>query len=153
MSLSVEIEESARSQIERLASESIDGRETGGILLGHEPKSADQVLRVHFAGDAGPAAVRRPDFFLRDLEHARGLAASQWDRSRFVWIGEWHTHLHGDPRPSRTDLATYAKLLAKSELQFKVFVAIIVVAGAGSDWTRPLLTPWLFSQEPTDGAQ
>lgn len=84
-----------------LAPESADGRETGGILLGRGP-DADGVVRVEIAGDAGPRADRRPDFFLRDLSHARELADGAWKRSRAVWVGEWHTHPTGGPEPSAT---------------------------------------------------
>ncbi|MCO5315135.1 MAG: Mov34/MPN/PAD-1 family protein [Solirubrobacterales bacterium] len=149
MTIDVEIEDEAQTQIKSLARESIDGRETGGILLGRGPRPDDRVVHVDFAGDPGPTAERRPDFFLRDLEHARRLAAHGWSSSQSVWVGEWHTHPHGDPRPSPTDLATYSELLAAEELQFDVLVAIIVIAGPGDDWNSPSLVPWVFATNQT----
>jgi integrative and conjugative element protein (TIGR02256 family) len=105
----IDIAPEARSAIMRLSPESADGSETGGILLGRGP-DADGVVRVEIAGEPGPRAERRPDFFLRDLEHARGLAARAWQETGAVWIGEWHTHPMGGARPSATDLGTYARL-------------------------------------------
>ena len=140
---SIVISPAARASILRLASVSEDGRETGGILLGRGPET-EGVVWVEIAGDPGPGAERRPDFFLRDLGHARVLAEKAWTASRAIWIGEWHTHPLGGHRPSPSDLSTYLRLLATSELQFELFVSIIVTADAGEGWARPRLWPWLL---------
>jgi len=140
--------------IKAMARESADGRETGGILLGRGPDE-DGVVRVERAGDPGPKARREPGFFLRDLEHAQRLADEAWDESKAVWVGEWHTHVHRDPRPSATDLATYASLLAAAELEFDLFVSIIAVPDAARDWEEPRLAPWLLaiSEIPIEAAK
>jgi hypothetical protein len=53
---------------------SSDGNETGGLLLGRvEPNGT---AKVRHAGGPGPAAVRSPAFFLRDLYHAQRTAAN-----------------------------------------------------------------------------
>ncbi len=122
---------------------SADGRETGGILLGHGPDHSGRI-RITEAGRPGPLAVRREDYFLRDLEHARALAAAAWARERALWIGEWHTHPHGDPRPSSRDLETYAHLLAAGELEFGVVVSAILVADKGSGWESPGIAVWVI---------
>ncbi|MDQ1684999.1 MAG: hypothetical protein QOC82_1736 [Frankiaceae bacterium] len=64
---SVVLSAAAHESIREHAPESADGRETGGILLGH---LRGDVANVEHAGDAGPKAVRTPTFFLRDLRHA-----------------------------------------------------------------------------------
>jgi len=133
----------ARAQITELAPISEDGCETGGILLGRGPDSRG-IVRVEIAGDAGPDADRRPNFFLRDLAHARTLAEDAWNTSRAIWVGEWHTHLRSGPQPSSSDLSTYLRLLAASELQFDLFVSIIVTADPLEGWARPRLWPWLL---------
>jgi integrative and conjugative element protein (TIGR02256 family) len=145
---SIEIGQAAQADILRLAAGSQDGRETGGILLGRGP-DADGVVHVEVAGAAGPRAERRSDFFLRDLNHARLLAEKAWKASRAVWVGEWHTHPRGGNRPSRADLSTYLRLLAASELQFELFVSIIVTAHAVHGWTKPQLWPWLLELHET----
>lgn len=142
----VEISTEAQETIWALAVESVDGRETGGILLGRGPDQHGTVL-VEQAGDPGPNAQRRPDFFLRDLEHAQKLAAASWDARRAVWVGEWHTHPAGDPRPSRRDVRTYAGLLSAAELAFEIVVSIIVIPNPELGWERPALATWTFTAD------
>lgn len=140
---SIEIAEQANAAITGLASASKDGRETGGILLGRGP-DANGVIHVEIAGDPGPAAERRPDFFLRDLGHARELAEEAWNTSQAIWVGEWHTHPLGGRAPSPSDLHTYATLLSAADLDFKLFVAIIVIPGKEGEWDNSELCPWLL---------
>jgi integrative and conjugative element protein (TIGR02256 family) len=137
------IAEHARRSIVRIARESTDGLETGGILLGRGPDDLG-VVRVEQAGDPGPDAVRRSDYFLRDLEHANRLADYAWQRHQLVWVGEWHTHLEPIPYPSPADLQTYRRLLSEPELQFDSFIAVIVTAASTEGWEKPTLTPWLL---------
>jgi integrative and conjugative element protein (TIGR02256 family) len=140
---SIEISAPAEARIAELAAGSEHGLETGGILLGRGP-DADGVVAVEIAGDAGPAAVRRPDFFLRDLAHARTLAEAAWEDSRAIWVGEWHTHPLGGRQPSSSDLTTYLRLLAAADLDFELFVSIIVTADGAEGWSRPRLSSWLL---------
>ncbi len=139
---------SAVAAIRALAPESADGRETGGILIGRGP-DADGLIVVDQAGDAGPGAIRRADFFLRDRAHAERLAEAAWDDRQAVWVGDWHTHPMGGPQPSERDLRTYTGLLAAAELEFEVFTSIIVVPDPTAGWERPVLTPWLFPRTDT----
>ena len=137
----VTILQEAEDRIRELAHESADGRETGGILLGRGP-DAENVITVERAGDPGARAERRPDYFLRDLAHARELAADAWEETEAVWIGEWHTHPIGPPTPSTRDLVTYAGLLADADLSFATFVSIIVVPDP--DWETARLLTWVL---------
>jgi len=143
VSWSVEVNEAADQAIRTLAPNAADGRETGGILLGRGPDHTG-AIRVEQAGDAGPKAIRRPNFFLRDLKHARALADEAWERDGAVWIGEWHTHLEGSGDPSDADLDTYVRLLATADLQFDVFVSIISTPGEADGWDSPDLWPWVL---------
>jgi len=142
---SVKILPEVEQRIRELAAGSEDGRETGGILLGRGP-DGDGVITVEQAGDPGPSAKRRPDFFLRDLDHARELAAAAWDNGEAVWVGEWHTHPTGPPTPSNRDLVTFAGLLADPELAFAAFVSIIVVPDP--DWASSRLLTWVLGAVP-----
>lgn len=120
---------------------SIDGQETGGILLGHDHPS-DGLIQVTEAGDPGPNARRSPKRFLRDLDHARRLGDHAYERDGSVWLGEWHTHPNEGPLPSPRDLATYLRLLSDESLGFEHFASIIVTAES-QKWEQPLLWPWL----------
>ncbi len=145
----VELGEAVRGRITALARQSTDGRETGGILLGRGP-DRDGRIEITEVGDSGPRATRRPDFFRRDLAHSRALAERAWRHSRSVWVGEWHTHPAGDPRPSAADLRTYCRLLSGSELDFEAFVAIIVIADPHGDWEEAKLHTWVLSDACED---
>ena len=142
MSYTVEIRPDAAARIAELAGASIDGAETGGILLGRGP-DATGVIVVEEAGDPGPKADRRPDFFLRDLSHAKLLAAEAWQRDKAIWVGEWHTHPKGPFQPSPRDLSTYVALMTDTALEFRAFVSIIVVPDP--DWASPRLLPWVMA--------
>lgn len=138
----VRLSEGALATIVREASASNDGRETGGILLGFDAAPLTEAL-VMEAGDPGPDAERRTDFFRRDVEHAQRLADEAFTRTTSRWIGEWHTHPHGHLVPSRKDLRTYRGFLRDPELAFDSFVAVIV--GPGDDgWTKPRAAAWLI---------
>ena len=136
----VHLTAAAHTVISRECRRSRDGNETGGILLGH---LHDGVAEVQLAGDPGPAAVRQPDFFLRDLGHAQQLGHDAFARDGSIWVGEWHTHLAAAPVPSERDLATYAGLLADPDLGFETVVAIIAVANP--QWDRPAAYAWACS--------
>ncbi|MEU9961226.1 Mov34/MPN/PAD-1 family protein [Streptomyces sp. NPDC050982] len=97
--------------------------ETGGILLGHHTHNT---VTVHHAGTPGPAAVRTPTYFLRDLAHAQALADEAFASDASVWVGEWHTHPTSRPIPSARDAATYRQLLADPELGFHSVIAVIL---------------------------
>lgn len=148
----IEISAQARKQICELAALSTDGRETGGLLLGRGPNGKG-LVEVEIAGEPGPSAIRKPAFFLRDLDHARSLADEAWDASRAVWVGEWHTHPDGSPFPSRDDFATYLRLLAASELAFSHFVSVIVTPDRANGWSQPRLWSWLLELCSADALQ
>ncbi len=152
--MSIELGAQAERAIKEMAGESKDGRETGGILLGRGPDEIG-IVHVERAGDPGPKARREPRLFLRHLERAQELADAAWAESKAIWVGEWHTHVHGDPRPSPSDLATYAGHLAAAELEFEVFVSIIAVPDHERGWEDPVLAPWLLeiSEIPVEAAR
>lgn len=136
----------ARRLIAREASASVDGRETGGLLLGFDPDRNSRIV-ITQAGDAGPAAIRRPDFFNRDLGHAQELAEAAYRLDHSVWIGDWHTHPMGGAEPSWKDLDTYGRFLAADDLGFVVFVAIIVNPDPIRRWETPILNGWTIGRD------
>ena len=148
----VRIRTNALRAITLEARTSMDGRETGGILLGHDP-APDGGVEVTTAGDPGPAADRRPNGFTRDLAHARHLADQAFDLDGSVWLGEWHTHPTGPPAPSSQDMNTYRKLLADDRLDFERIVSLIVTPHPAHGWQQPLLWSWLITSATIDAAQ
>lgn len=136
------LSEGALAAIVREAPASDDGRETGGILLGFDAGPLTEAL-VMEAGDPGPRAERRSDFFRRDIEHAQRLADAAFARTTARWIGEWHTHPHGQLAPSRKDMRTYRGFLRDPELAFDSFVAVIVGPG-DNGWRNLRAAAWLI---------
>lgn len=133
----------AATAIESIATEardSADGAETGGILLGHD---RDGELLVTEAGGPGPAAVRTPNRFLRDLAHARALADGAYGRDGSVWIGEWHTHPTGPSEPSAVDLRTYFSHLSDETLGFKRFLSLITLPCDEHGWQHVTVAAWV----------
>jgi integrative and conjugative element protein (TIGR02256 family) len=130
-----------REHMRRLADASRDGRETGGILLGHGP-NAEGSIEIAHVGDPGPGAERRSDFFLRDLHHGRRLAAKAWLEDGSDWIGEWHTHPAGGCEPSPRDLRTYTEILTTTP-GLEVLVALILTPGCRSNWNASRISHWV----------
>lgn len=138
----VRISPIARRDIVRLAKESVDGRETGGILLGFDATgSMPQTVTV--AGDAGSHAERSPVRFRRDLAHAQALARDAWLLDRSLWIGDWHTHPMGWPHPSGVDLGSYRRVLSTGAMS--VFLSIIVSPTAHGGWDEPEVATWIVT--------
>ena len=137
----VTITDVALSAIAREALRSVDGLETGGILLGDD---ATDGIVIRHAGGPGPKATRGERTFMRDLDHARRLADSAWSEDRSQWIGEWHTHPTGGLSPSEVDLHSYMRHLHDPELGFDKFVAII--AGFDSS-ARVVVATWLVERD------
>jgi len=143
----VRLSATAAASIVEHAAASVDGRETGGILLGYDETELGETLVMH-AGDAGPNAERRTDFFRRDLAHAQRLADTAYEETCSHWVGEWHTHPDGPLEPSGTDLLTYQALLDDTELEFESFLAVIV--GPGPDgWAAPMAAAWMIEPNRT----
>lgn len=93
----------ARADIVRLAEAKTDV-ETGGVLIGYrDPEGAVHVLE---ATDAGPRAVETATRFERDRDYCQGKVDDAARRlgERGQYVGEWHSHLERDPRPSPRDV-------------------------------------------------
>jgi len=81
--------------------------ETGGVLIGYLVDEDDAVVVTEVIGPGPKAKHRRngfePDAAWQDFEIARLYRASRRTRT---YLGDWHTHPDGAPRPSNKDHAT-----------------------------------------------
>lgn len=137
---------SAHTSIETVCRAELRGRETGGVLLGHE--HPDRRLVVTVAGDPGPRAEQTRDAFHRDPKHAHRLAHDRYAHDRSVWLGDWHTHPNGPAHPSPADLRAYASIVGDPTEAITAFLSIIAVPGA----PRPLLDAWIITQHALEPA-
>ncbi len=143
------LERAALVSILTEAQASVDGRETGGLLIGFE---VSEGVLVTEAGGPGPNAVRRGDFFLRDLEFAECLLQDAFARTGAVWVGDWHTHPGYGDQPSPIDTRSYKTLLADAELDFEEFLALIITSESGA-FCDARFAPWVASQEGIERAE
>lgn len=101
----VVLNEGVSGQIETIVEASIDA-ETGGILIGHVDEQRRAVIVR--ATKPGPGAERSATRFRRDVAYVQ----AELDRASTElgdhggYLGEWHSHLVADPRPSPTDIAS-----------------------------------------------
>jgi integrative and conjugative element protein (TIGR02256 family) len=87
------------------------GHETGGMLVGYEgaDRAGEMVVTQLIA--AGPRAKRGEFDFNPDGRWQRGELARVYQASGRLetFLGDWHSHPHGLPLPSETDVKTAAR--------------------------------------------
>ena len=77
--------------------------ETGGILLGRYSTSLDCAVVTTVTGAPADSQFGKT-WFVRGVKGLQRRADSLWRRNREYYLGEWHFHPLGSPRPSCTDL-------------------------------------------------
>lgn len=84
--------------------------ETGGLLLGYW--SGAEVVIVTGVIGPGPKASHGERSFHPDHEWQQAELARRYTESgqRQTYLGDWHTHPGGTPRPSRTDRSTLRRV-------------------------------------------
>ena len=118
------------------AAEAHGDRETGGMLVGYEgdERPHDVVVAGLIAG--GPNASHgeymfRPDGRWQREELARVYAASG---RVLTFIGDWHSHPHGLPLPSQTDVKTAARTAANKRARARRPLTVIVGRDDDDAW-------------------
>jgi integrative and conjugative element protein (TIGR02256 family) len=78
-------------------------RETGGVLIGYVENGRAHVRR---ATGPGPDAIRTKALFRRDVPFVQAAldTAARELGAQALYVGEWHSHLSTDTRPSATDV-------------------------------------------------
>lgn len=123
------------------------GVETGGILLGYW---RGDVVVIAKASGPGPAAQRGSTWFRPDQKWQTDYIARTYaDSSRTItYLGDWHTHPGGVPKPSRTDRKTMRAVRRKpAARQPRPLMAIVGPPDRDStpalwclqSWRRPTL--------------
>jgi len=100
--------------------------ETGGALIGYEENGVVHVAEVT---DAGPHAEETTTRFRYDAEYVNGRLREAADRlgQRGLYVGEWHTHLECDPKPSVRDIASLMDIAVAPN--FLTDEPIMIIAG------------------------
>jgi integrative and conjugative element protein (TIGR02256 family) len=130
----------ARETIVRL-SEQTPNAETGGILIGYVDQ--DRTANVLRATEPGPKATRSARIFVRDTEYTQAqldAAAVQYGKQG-AYLGEWHSHLEADPRPSPLDLESMVGI-ARAQ-NYLTRCPVMIIAGVNPTSARAdVLKSW-----------
>lgn len=100
--------------------------ETGGILTGFY--SQDGVATVMSASGPGPNAVRRPNWFERDVKFCQDSLQKSVEKfgAHGEYLGEWHFHPTGTNRPSPQDIKSMAEIAIQPNYATRFPIALIV---------------------------
>lgn len=78
------------------------GVEVGGVLVGRYTAACDCAVVTQVVGPP-PDSTAGPTWFVRGVDGLTLLLADGWRRRREYYLGEWHYHPGGVPRPSTRD--------------------------------------------------
>jgi integrative and conjugative element protein (TIGR02256 family) len=123
-------------------------RETGGALLGW--RDANSAVITHVLGP-GPHAKHGWSHFEPDgaWQQREGERVYLESGRTVAYLGDWHTHPHGQPHPSQQDRET-AELIAEDQ-RFRAPQPLYAIAG--KPWYRLRTSEWeLRMMEWRDGA-
>lgn len=108
-------------------------RETGGMLIGYCSTSAEKRVELVVTATigAGPRARRRRLRFAPDGRWQQKQLESLYQRSGRVatYLGDWHSHPRGTPRPSLLDRRTYARVAAHPDAATSLPLMLILALG------------------------
>lgn len=113
-----------------------DHRETGGVLLGHYSDKLDRAVVLEATGP--PPDSRRTQYtFVRGREGLHELLLARWHQEpRKHYLGEWHSHPTGQPRPSAQDRAALAGV-ARDPL-YRCRTPLLLIVAPASDAEKSL---------------
>jgi len=129
------LDPAARSLIERDALK-WGPRETGGPLFGYESCGEIVITR---AFPPGPRARHLPMLYRPDREAVDRTIAQVYEESsgQELWIGSWHTHPLGRPRPSLLDRATARRIGSEKKVRCPEPVMLIQTTRLSREGLRP----------------
>ncbi len=115
--------------------------ETGGILIGYV--DSDGTANVLQVTEPGPKSTRSARLFVRDTDFTQAKldeAAVQFGE-KGAYLGEWHSHLEIEPRPSSLDLDSMVGI-ARAQ-NYLTRCPIMIIVGVDSSAARAeVLKAW-----------
>lgn len=99
--------------------------EAGGILLGYVYKNHSEIIRVTVPNKYDSFG---PNFFIRSKRGAQPQINKTWHKSNgtVIYLGEWHTHLEINPKPTRIDKNMTINSLKKTIMEIDFLYLIIL---------------------------
>jgi integrative and conjugative element protein (TIGR02256 family) len=107
--------------------------ETGGVLLGYRH---DEEFVITAALGSGPGARHEHDGFWPDGAWHECEVAAHYARSGRVetYLGDWHSHPHGAPLPSKRDRKTARRIARHRDARAPQPLMLIAGRGQPDDW-------------------
>jgi integrative and conjugative element protein (TIGR02256 family) len=126
----IKLSESARRDIVNITEASPDA-ETGGVLIGYV--DSERWAHVIRATGPGPNAERSAYRFSRDVAFVQAELerAARELGERGIYVGEWHSHLVAEPRPSTTDIDSLLGIASAQD--YLTRCPVMVIAGLAPD--------------------
>lgn len=126
----------------RFASALAGGKETGGVLIGEY--DSNRVAVVSAVTWASAPSNAGPSWFHRPAADTQERLDREWamPRRRY-YLGEWHLHPAGPPRPSRRDFDQMTEIAADTE--YRCPEPILVVEARRGPWPR--CTVWVVPRD------
>lgn len=119
-----------------VAAERHGAHETGGMLVGYEGGESASEIVVTDLIDAGPRATRDEYAFCADGGWQRKQLARLYKESGRVstFLGDWHSHPHGLPLPSKVDVKTAARTAANERARAPRPLTVILGREEDDEW-------------------
>ena len=116
--------------------------ETGGVLFGE----VDDLLKIVWIDEVSgppPDSTASPEGFLCGTAGVADMHVEKMERTRgsVSFVGMWHTHPHGLPIPSKTDLGAMKELLGEDPTFLGRTFIMMIVGGTSS---APILSTTVF---------
>lgn len=101
-------------------------REAGGILIGKENKSNENIIINHITVPMPKDERKHKRFIRKDKKHIE-LFGNLYEESdeTLRYVGEWHTHPEAIPKFSCTDLKNWKKISKDSKDDVKFYHIIV----------------------------
>jgi integrative and conjugative element protein (TIGR02256 family) len=108
-----------------------DKWETGGVLIGHYASSLDCAIVTEVTSPPEDSARGRT-WFQRGVVGLRSLFLNRWAEERQSYLGDWHFHPGGLPKPSGIDISQMQALAGNKRVRCPYPVLVIVGERDGS---------------------
>lgn len=108
--------------------------ETGGILLGRYNQEHNCAVVTNVSSAPSDSKSGRT-WFIRGVRGLQRLVDRFWQRERIYYLGEWHFHPFGSPRPSQTDANQMREIALSLQYHCPEPVLLIIGGDPVHDWS------------------
>lgn len=108
--------------------------ETGGILLGRYTVKHDCAVVTSITKAPTDSQSGRT-WFVRGIKGLQHKVDRMWNRNQSYYLGEWHLHPGGTPRPSSVDIGQMREIATSAEYHCPEPVLLIIGYNPPSDWS------------------